>query len=377
MTESAKVGSPRLRNGLAGVAALLALLGSVSAGGGYAFLYDFAAGFDPEHQRRLLWDPAVWPPGGTLSVALAEDGWSDLEAGRGGFEYLLSIEDLKGAVGRALAKWTAVERADIRWRLDTVAPLEELRDHRGIVVVHDEIDPAHYGGIGVTAAAGVRTAGTSGSYAITGCVITFGKAASWERYHFDSILMHELGHCLGLDHTASHPFDTKAPRREGFEDPWRSPIWGYPGLLARATPDIDVMPSLDDEVGASLLRPRAGWLEETGSIWGAVFVGSEPARRVYVLASRVAPGTGQVGLGVGAFTDPSGTFWIEGLDPGEYLLWVFDDTIRIDGGLDFYMALSDAEPHIFDTIRSAPVAVSAGERAGPFLISVGRPEVDE
>ena len=73
----------------------------------------------------------------------------------------------------------------------------------------------------------------------------------------------------------------------------------------------------DDAVGVSLLRPRAGWLEATGSVWGTVLQDDgSPVRFASVLASRE---NGEPSRGVSAFTDSFGSFSIEG-EPGRYLV---------------------------------------------------------
>ena len=108
-----------------------------------------------------------------------------------------------------------------------------------------------------------------------------------------------------------------------------------------------------------------------------MFAGGEPAQAVYVLASRVAPETGQVGAGVGVFTGRNGAFDIRGLVPGAYMLWVFD--LSLSKGLDWFFSLThlDPETYIHDTIWRTPVVVVAGERTGPLVVPVERPEVNE
>ena len=122
------------------------------------------------------------------------------------------------------------------------------------------------------------------------------------------VLIHELGHCIGLAHSAMFPTWDTWPYRYGFQpalwdtDPVMS--YGYlpePGLTA------------DDVAGASLLRPSPGWLERVGSITGRVTMAGRPARYVPVFAMQVSGE--ELVASAGAFTNGDGSFAIEGLPP--------------------------------------------------------------
>ena len=384
MRAFAKVGRPRLRNSF--VAALLAVLAAVS-GDGHQYLYyepyDHDMSVHPDHQWPARWSAEAWPPGTTLSVALAEDGVWGFDIPEPTDRLFDDIGDVERAVEHTLSLWGDIESADIRWKIDRVAPYAELSRHPGIVVVAEARRP----GDRRSGYAKVRyVTGRLGKREIRRCEVRLVRSGapllvtrSTAMWLFKALVGHELGHCLGLDHSASYPYDDHAAGFLWGGDP-PEPFWGWSGLLqgGQIQPGKAVVtPNHDERVAVSRLRPRAGWLEQTGSIWGAVFTGGEPAQFVYVLASRVAPETGQAGAGVGVFTGRNGAFDIRGLVPGRYVLWIFSVGVRKGSNWARSLAHLDPETHIHDTIWRSPVVVRAGERAGPLVIPVLRPEVNE
>ena len=165
------------------------------------------------------------------------------------------------------------------------------------------------------------------------------------------VLIHELGHCIGLTHSAMFPTWDTWPYRYGFQPAlWDTdPIMSYgylpePGLTA------------DDVAGASLLRPSRGWLERMGSITGRVTMAGRAARYVPVFAMQISGE--EFVASAGAFTNGEGSFAIEGLPPGEYLLAagtmgdISGNTSLVDRGA----TLGSTDQYLLDPVRVAACA---------------------
>ena len=123
----------------------------------------------------------------------------------------------------------------------------------------------------------------------------------------------------------------------------------------------------DDRVGASLLRPRAGWTSRVGAIAGALESDGAAVPYAHVYALRQTAG----GLRdpVGAFANARGEFVIEGLPPGDYVLWAHP--LRYYG---WHLPLTrqGAETGVRDTLALQPVEVSRGRVTGGITITMRR-----
>lgn len=151
------------------------------------------------------------------------------------------------------------------------------------------------------------------------------QITEWSAHFLEEVVMHEMGHCLGLDHVPANPVwlgqrANSPDLPSGFLPETLDGLSSDPQMsLAASYGAPRLMP--DDRIGVSLLYPAPGFLEEHGSIAGRVaFPAGGPAAFAYVQAVDYAPG--EVTFGPGVFADEHGQFQLEGLPAGPVHVWV-------------------------------------------------------
>jgi hypothetical protein len=260
----------------------------------YHYVHYFSGGrtgpFTPQQEKFNI------ASGGSVAFFVNDQGPSTYAAGD-------SFGSLLGEVKQALAAWDSVSSPNLHVAFGGLETAGQSSTAPGADVVFQELPPGLLG-------MGAPT--SNGTTIVRGTVILSNNTAlgAGPTYleNFFTTAVHEVGHALGLQHT------------------WTGSAMSQDVLrnTSRARPfDADDVAAINTLYGAS------GWQSNFGTIAGTVKFGNNSAA---VLASVVA--LSPTGAAVSALTNPDGSYRIEGIPSGNYLLYVHPlppDAVPSDG----------------------------------------------
>ena len=246
----------------------------------------------------------------------------------------VSANELRDAVGRAFANWHAVETSQTSSEFVGFTAARP-NDDDGLTVIGFENLPAQDRTLGATSFLVDTLSGE-----IVEAEIFFNSAFDWSvasggqanRYDLESIALHEIGHLLGLGHSALGETQLRAGGRavlaaEAVMFPIAFSSGSTEGRTLRA----------DDRAGISDTYPNGTFRRELGSVSGRITKGGQGVLGAHVVAFNM-----RTGRMVGGFSlNADGRYVIAGLEAGPHVLRVeplddgdvesfFDLTLNID-----------------------------------------------
>jgi Matrixin len=264
-------------------------------------------------------------------------------------------------VERAFATWEAVPTASVSFQfVGFTSALPSQEDD--LTVLGFEAEPDMERVLGATSfVVDFTTGDILESDVFFNTIFLWSVAPAGESGRFDlrSVALHEIGHVIGLGHSALGETEIRPTggRRVLASSAVMFPISLGPGSVA----DRTLQP--DDVAGVSALYPGGGFDQNTGAIEGRV---RRPTRGV--LGAHVAAFSLKDGTLIGGFSlGDEGEFQIKGLAPGAYVIRVEP---LDDADIDSFFEPGDVDINFQATFYDRLAVAPAGGASDSFDVTV-------